>query len=193
MVRTLFVSKKAKSDKQGNINCLWSLCWSPPSTVLGPFHCYFNLYKWYWREAPLSLSRLFADDTSLGYSSQNVVEIENVINHDLCEPNTWSTKWLMSFNPDKTEIMVFSNTDVGYNFNFSLNGNNIPTTTNHKHLGVTLSSDVKWNIHMENIILNVSRHLGILRKLKYRLSRQNLEKLYLVYPPNFSICLWNMG
>jgi hypothetical protein len=41
----------------------------------------------------LSPSRLFADDTSLGYSSQNVVEIENVINHDLCELNTWSTKW----------------------------------------------------------------------------------------------------
>jgi hypothetical protein len=36
-------------------------------------------------EKLLSLSRLFADDTSLGYSSQNVVEIENVINHDLCE------------------------------------------------------------------------------------------------------------
>jgi hypothetical protein len=87
----------------------------------------------------------------------------------------------MSFNPDKTEIMVFSNTDDGYNFNVSLNGNNIPITTNHKHLGVTLSSDAKWNIHIENI-LNVSRHLGILRKLKYRfISRQNLEKLYLVY------------
>jgi hypothetical protein len=137
----------------------------------------------------LSPSKLFADDTSLGYSSQNVVEIENVINHDLCELNTWSTKWLMSFNPDKTEIMVFSNTDVGYNFNFSLNGNNIPITTNHKHLGVTLSSDAKWNIHIENIILSVSRHLGILRKLKYGLSRQNLEKLLGIYPPNFGICL----
>jgi hypothetical protein len=66
----------------------------------------------------------------------------------------------MSFNPDKTEIMVFSNADVGYNFNFSLNGNNIPITTNYKHLGITLSSDAKWNIHIENIILNVSRHLG---------------------------------
>jgi hypothetical protein len=70
-------------------------------------------------EKLLSLCRLFADDTSLGYSSQNVVEIENVINHDLCELNTRSTKWLMSFNPDKTEIMLFSNTDVRYNFNFT--------------------------------------------------------------------------
>jgi hypothetical protein len=42
----------------------------------------------------------------------------------------------------------------------------------HKHLGVTLSSDAKWNNHIENIILSVSRHLGILQKLKYRLSRQ---------------------
>ena len=44
----------------------------------------------------------------------------------------------------------------------------------HKHFGVTLSSDAKWNNHIENIILSVSRHLGILQKLKYRLSRQNL-------------------
>jgi hypothetical protein len=35
----------------------------------------------------------------------------------------------MSFNPDKADIMVFSITDVGYNFIFSLNGNNIPITT----------------------------------------------------------------
>ena len=48
-------------------------------------------------------------------------------------------------------------------------------------MGVTLSNDAKWNNHIENIILSVSRYLGILRKLKYRSSRQNLEKLYLVY------------
>ena len=191
MVRKLFISKKAKSDKQGNIiNCLWSLCWSTPGFSFRPV-AIFNLYI---GEKLLSLSRLFADDTSLGYSSQNVVEIENVINHDLCELNTWSTKWLMSFNPDKTEIMLFSNTDVRYNFNFTFNGNNIPITMSHKHLGVTLSSDAKWNNNIENIILSVSRHLGILQKLKYRLSRQNLEKTVLsIYPPNFLICLWNMG
>ena len=100
----------------------------------------------------------------------------------------------MSFNPDKTEIMLFSTTDVRYNFNFTFNGNNIPIAMSHKHLGATLSSDPKWNNHIENIILSVSRHLGILRKLKYRLSRQNLEKTVLsIYPPIFWICLWNMG
>jgi hypothetical protein len=41
-------------------------------------------------------------------------------------------------------------------------------------LGVTLSSDAKWNNHIENIILSVSRHLGILQKLKYPVSEYNL-------------------
>ena len=82
----------------------------------------------------------------------------------------------MSFNPDKPEILLFSNTDVRYNFNFSFNGNNIPISMSHTQLEITLSSDAKWNNHIENIILKVSRHSGILRRLKYRLSRQNLEK-----------------
>ena len=56
----------------------------------------------------ISLSRLFADDTSLGYSSQSVDQIITVINHDLLELNAWSSKWLMSLNPEKNEIMFFS-------------------------------------------------------------------------------------
>ena len=52
-------------------------------------------------ETLISLSRLFADDTSLGYSSQSVDQIKTVINHDLLELNAWSSKWLMSFNTKK--------------------------------------------------------------------------------------------
>jgi hypothetical protein len=32
--------------------------------------------------------------------------------HYLKELDEWSKKWLMSFNPDKTEILLFSNTDI---------------------------------------------------------------------------------
>jgi hypothetical protein len=69
----------------------------------------------------------------------------------LKELDEWSKKWLMSFNPDKTEIMLFSNTDIP-EFNFTFNGRTSPTTNSHKHLGVTFSSDAKWNIHIENIL-----------------------------------------
>jgi hypothetical protein len=86
----------------------------------------------------------------------------------------------MSFNPDKTEIMLFSNTEIP-ELNFTFNGRTIPITNSHKHLGVTFSSDAKWNINIENILSSIYKHLNVLRKLKYKLSRKNLEKLYLVY------------
>ena len=92
-------------------------------------------------EKLISFSRLFADGTSLGYSSQSVDQIKTVINHDLLELNASSSKWLMSFNPEKTEILFFSgNID---NIEFSFNGKSIPLSTSHNHLGVILSQNAK--------------------------------------------------
>ena len=84
-----------------------------------------------------------------------------MIDHDLKELDEWSKKWLMSFNPDKTEIMLFSNTDIP-ELNFIFNGRTIPITKFHKHLGVTFSSDAKWNIHIENILSSTYKHLNVL-------------------------------
>ena len=146
----------------------------PQGSVLGPlmFLIYINDIG----EKLISLSRLFADDTSLEYSSQSVDQIKTVINHDLLELNAWSSKWLMSFNPEKTEILFFSNTGNIDNIEFSFNGKSIPLSTSHKHLGVILSQNAKWNEHLENMITNITKHLGILRKLKFSLNRSNLEK-----------------
>jgi hypothetical protein len=70
----------------------------------------------------------------------------------LKELDEWSKKWLMSFNPDKTESMLFSNTEIP-ELNFTFNGRTIPITNSHKHIGVTFSSDapsltlykLEWN------------------------------------------------
>jgi hypothetical protein len=75
--------------------------------------------------------------------------------------------------------MIFSNRNIREHLDFSFNGKSVLITTSHKHLGVTFSNDAKWNTHVGNIQSSVSKHLNILRRLKYRLSRTN--KLYLVY------------
>jgi hypothetical protein len=49
--------------------------------------------------------------------------------------------------------MLFFNTDVRYNFNFTFNGNNIPITMSHKHLGVTLSSSLQKGIIKSEMFL----------------------------------------
>jgi hypothetical protein len=60
-------------------------------------------------EQLLSLTKLFANDASLWYSSPIHDTLELVINHDLDKLSIWSGKWPMSFNPDTTEIMTCSN------------------------------------------------------------------------------------
>ena len=87
----------------------------------------------------------------------------------------------MSFNPDKTEIMLFKNVENSTNFNFYFDGKLIPLTSDHKQLGITFSEEAKWNKHVENLIKSVSKHICVLRKLKYKLNIKNLEKLYLIY------------
>ena len=90
----------------------------PQGSVLGPllFLVYINDIG----DKLLSLSRLFADDTSLGYASQDEDQIKYVINHDLHELGDWSKRWLMSINPDKSEIMLFKNVEKSTNFIFIL-------------------------------------------------------------------------
>jgi hypothetical protein len=68
-----------------------------------------------------------------------------------------------------------------HNNNFYFDGKLISLTSDHKHLGITFSEEAKWNKHVEHIIKSVSKHICALRKLKYKLNRQNLEKLYLFY------------
>jgi hypothetical protein len=60
----------------------------------------------------------------------------------------------MSFNPDKTEIMLFKNVENSTNFYFYFyfDGKLIPLTSDHKHLGITFSAEAKWNKHVANLI-----------------------------------------
>jgi hypothetical protein len=77
----------------------------PQRSVLGPLM--FLIYINDIREKLISLSRLFVDETSLGYSSQSVDQIKTVINHDLLELNAWSSKWLMCHSIPKNRNLVF--------------------------------------------------------------------------------------
>jgi hypothetical protein len=52
--------------------------------------------------------KLFADDTSLYLIIDNPQTTADILNRDLYKIHTWSTNWLVSFNPQKTETMTIS-------------------------------------------------------------------------------------
>ena len=49
----------------------------------------------------------------------------------------------------------------------------------HKHLGMTLTYNGKWHIHIETILSSAYKMLGVMRKLKYTYSRQALNQMYI--------------
>ena len=79
---------------------------APQISVLGPL--LFLVYANDMDESLLSLTRLFADDSSLFYSAATIKDIECIINHDLRMLVRWAAEWLINFNPLKTEVMLFT-------------------------------------------------------------------------------------
>ena len=73
----------------------------------------------------IGMARLFADDTgtSLSFSSTNLAVIEKVVNNDLFTLKEWATKWLITFHPQKTEVMLISNIFNDYNLEIKFDTN----------------------------------------------------------------------
>ena len=149
----------------------------PQGSVLGPF--LFLLYINDISDKLISLSRLFADDTSMSASSQNNTELKETLNHDLEELVVWSKKWKVKFNPDKTELLCIGKNMEDFNLRFG--DSVILPVESHKHLGVTLASNAKWSQHIDNICKTALKEINGLRKLKYLLSRSALNRIYCTF------------
>ena len=127
------------------------------------------------------MTRLFADDTSLSFFSANLDDIKHVLNDDLSKLSAWAKKWLITFNPQKTEVMLISNTFIDQNFELVMDDTVLEIVDIHKHLGVMLSSNNRWTNHIDSIIKSASKQISYLRKLKYQFPKSTLNKLYCTY------------
>lgn len=151
----------------------------PQGSILGPllFLIYINDIA----DELTGLCRLFADDTSVSERCYDIDTLRSLVNIDLENISNWAKQWLVKLNPDKTEIVYFSIRATPNDLSFTVDDTTIYPVDCHKHLGVTLSADCKWTNHINLIIERASKQVCVLRKLKFRLSRLFLEKIYLTF------------
>ena len=117
------------------------------------------------------------------YSAASIIDIEGIINHDLRILVSWAAQWLISFNPLKTEAILFTCILrlLDHLPQLIFDGTPIKFVSEHKHIGLTLSSNGQWHSHIDNIITSASKVLGIMRKLKFNFSRTVLNQIFLSY------------
>ena len=95
--------------------------------------------------------------------------------------SNWARQLPVTFNPLKTEAVLFTLKKINILTQVIFDNTPINFVDSHKHLGVTFSSAGQWHSHIENIILSATKILGIMRKLKYSISRNALNQMYMSF------------
>ena len=133
----------------------------PQGTVLGPllFLVYINDLP----ERVSSTARLFADDCLL-YRTISSENDSRLLQSDLNELQKWEDTWLMSFNPEKCEVLRITNKLKIIAATYSIHGQQLNVVNKSKYLGVTISSKLNWNDHVNNITKKANATRGFLQR-----------------------------
>ena len=70
-------------------------------------------------------------------------------------------KWGMRFQPVKCNMMQLTNKHNKIQASYTLEGTVLENFDSIKYLGVTITSDLKWNSHIRNVCSKANRTLWI--------------------------------
>jgi hypothetical protein len=97
-----------------------------------------------------STVRLFADDTIV-YITLKPKSNTSTLQDDLDKLSIWEKEWKMEFHPQKCQIIPITRNKNIINNSYTLNGHTLETTTNVKYLSITITSNLSWNQHIDDI------------------------------------------
>jgi len=150
----------------------------PQGSVLGPL-----LFLVYINDIVKDIDsdiRLFADDTCLALGLNDTARRVEQLNKDLKTIEAWAKKWKITFNQSKTVLLNFKNNNE-ITTDLTFYDTILAENQAHKHLGLTIQSDFKWDEHIRLISNRANLQINCLRFFKYRLSRKTLEIIYKSY------------
>ena len=123
----------------------------PQGSILGPF-----LFLIYINDIVNSSTRLkfnlFADDTSLYFTHENLHSLYNIVNVELDFVYNWILANKLCLNFDKTVYLLFSGRKIIDSIPDLRMGNNLIIKKNYtKFLGVFLDDKLCWNFQIDHI------------------------------------------
>ena len=160
-------------------------CGVPQGSILGPL-----LFLLYVNDLP-NASRIltpimFADDTNLFLSRQNLKTLFSTVNNELTNIHEWFKSNKLSLNFKKTKYSFFHPAHKSDNLPLQLpkrfiNNTPIERQPQIKFLGVLLDENITWKYHINTIKSKISKNLGLLYKARYIIKNHCLKQLYFSY------------
>ena len=88
-------------------------------------------------------------------------------------------KWGMRFQPVKCNMMQLTRKRIKkIHASYTLEGTNLENVESIKYLGITITSDLRWNTHVSNVCTKANRTLGFLRRNLYSCPQEVKEAAY---------------
>ena len=77
--------------------------------------------------------------------------------------------------------MYFSTRPSIVDLYFSTDNIKIKPVDANKYIGVSLSADGQWSKHINYVVGKACRQIAVLRKIKFKVSRNVLENIYMTF------------
>ncbi len=161
----------------------------PQGSILGPllFILYINDFV---NSSKLLHKVIFADDTSLFLSHNNLYELQDQLNDELDKVLTWFKCNKLSLNINKTNYIVFHlNKKPVHHITLKIDGKDLVRVKSSKFLGVLLDESLNFKCHIEHLLIKLSKYVGLFFKLRYFLPLSALLILYkTLFEPHINYC-----
>ena len=101
------------------------------------------------------------------------------LQRDIDRLGSWARKWGMRFQPVKCNMMQLTRKRIKkIHASYTFEGTNLENVESIKYLGVTITSDLRWNTHVSNVCTKANRTLGFLRRNLYSCPQEVKEAAY---------------
>src|SRR6218665_2527213 len=156
----------------------------PRGSILGPilFLIYLNDLSKVSNKLKLIM---YADDTNAFLLHNSLDVLFDTMNSELCKIVEWFNINKLSLNSDKTNYILFRTPRKKIIVkNLYVNDTPLIQTRATKFLGVIIDQHLSWKDYVALISKKISKNIGIIDRIKYCLSTQNLFNLYytLIFP-----------
>ena len=150
----------------------------PQGSVLGPL-----LFLAFINDLPSrvkSRTGMFADDCLLFRTIKGQADA-HALQKDLDSLQDWEKEWQMEFNADKCEVIRITSKKNPIIYSYRIHQTALRSTDQAKYLGVTITPELSWKCHIDNITKKANSTMAFLRRNIRSSPRDTKAKAYKTY------------
>ena len=149
----------------------------PQGSILGPL-----LFLLYINDLPNASDffiKLFADDTVLSLSGENMKDLNKKTSVELNKIYKWLVANKLTLNVVKSKFMIITGKRAqNHDFKLKINGVPLQRCSSYKYLGLHFDENLNWKIHIDYVCKKLSKTCGIISKLRHCVDIAILKTVY---------------